>query len=294
VGPLILQALQDAQPSFESIVVLTRSANAAAAAISVRAPNVRTCVVDYSSRESLLDAFRGVDAVISAIATQSVELQIGIIDAAVEAGVKFFIPSEFGLANTHPKLRRDFPIFEDKIAIQDHLERLSRSHGISYALIFVGLFLDWGMDGFVLDVKNKRVGFWDDGERPVSMTTMASIGKAVLGVLEGRVEGKKEVRVKDINISQKRLYELALEVVGRGGWEVKTINTAQAAVIASEKLAKGTAELDDIYAFVYRASTGEGYGQPWRPEEDDSERLGLRPWTENDVKELIANIIHSG
>jgi len=33
------------------------------------------------------------------------------------------------------------------------------------------------------------------------MTTMVSIGKAVLGVLEGRVEGKKEVRVKDINIS---------------------------------------------------------------------------------------------
>ena len=92
--------------------------------------------------------------------------QIGIIDAAVEAGVKFFIPSEFGLANTHLKLRRDFPIFEDKIAIQDHLERLSQSHGISYALVFVGLFLDWGMDGFVIDVRNKKVGFWDDGERP--------------------------------------------------------------------------------------------------------------------------------
>jgi len=289
VGRLILQALQNAQPSFESITVLTRSANASSSTIPTPAPNILTRVVDYSSQGSLLDAFQGVDAVVSAIATQSVGLQIGIIDAAVEAGVKFFIPSEFGLANTHLKLRRDFPIFEDKIAIQDHLERLSQSHGISYALVFVGLFLDWGMDGFVIDVRNKKVGFWDDGERPVSMTTMASIGKAVMGVLEGKVKGKKEVRVKDINISQKRLYELAAEVVGRDGWEVKTIDTAQAAVIASEKLAKGTADLDDIYAFVYRASTGEEYGQPWRPEEDDSESLGLRPWTENDVKDLITD-----
>jgi len=120
---------------------------------------------------------------------------------------------------------------------------------------------------------------------------MASIGKAVIGVLEGKVKGKKEVRVKDINISQKRLYELAAEVVGRDGWEVKTIDTAQAAVVASEKLAKGTADLDDIYAFVYRASTGEEYGQPWRPEEDDSEGLGLRPWTENDVKDLITDTL---
>jgi hypothetical protein len=237
-----------------------------------------------------LVALKGVDAVVSAIATQSVETQKAIIDAAVDAGIKFFIPSEFGLANTHPLLQRDIPIFGDKTAIQNHLERYRRLGKIDYVLIFVGLFLDWGMDGFVIDVKKKKIGFWDDGEHPISMTTMASIGKAVLGVLEGKVRGKREVRVKDINISQKRLYELAVEVVGKDGWEVKTIDTAQAKAVASEKLAKGTADLDEIYAFVYRASTAAEYGQPWKPDEDDSESLGLRPWTEDDVRKLIREI----
>lgn len=290
MGALILQALQEAQPPFQSITVLTRSARGGT---PTRGPNVHVKAVDYSSRDSLVAALTGVDAVVSAIATKFVDDQKAIIDAAVEAGVKFFIPSEFGLASTHPLLQRDFPIFEDKNRIQAHLESLRQQGKIDYALMFVGLFLDWGMDGFVLDVKKKRVGLWDGGEQLISFTTMASIGKAVVGVLEGKVGGKREVRVKDINISQKRLYALAAEVVGKDGWEVKTVDTAKVKAEATEKLNQGTAGLDDIYAIVYHAVTAEEYGQPWKPEEDDSESVGLRPWTEDDVKELIRNVAGS-
>jgi hypothetical protein len=288
VGALILKALREAQPAFRSITLLTRSAKSASA---FQGPNIRIKEVDYSSRESLVAALAGVDAVVSAIGTKFVDDQKTIIDASVEAGVKFFIPSEFGLANTHPLLQRDFSIFEDKNRIQAHLENYRQQGKIDYALIFVGLWLDWGIQGFILDAKNKRVGLWDGGERPISMTTMESISKAVLGVLEGRVGGKREVRVKDINISQKRLYELAAEVVGNDGWEVRLVDTARAKAVASEKLSQGTATLDDIYAFVYRASTAPEYGQPWKAEEDDSERVGLRKWTEDDVRNLVRSVV---
>jgi hypothetical protein len=288
VGALILKALREAQPAFQSITLLTRSAKSASA---FQGPNIQIKEVDYSSRESLVAALTGVDAAVSAIGTKFVDDQKTIIDAAVEAGVKFFIPSEFGLANTHPLLQRDFSIFEDKNRIQAHLENYRQRGKIDYALIFVGLWLDWGIEGFILDVENKKVGLWDGGERPISMTTMASIGKAVLGVLEGKAGDKREVRVKDINISQRRLYELAAEVVGKDGWEVKTVDTARAKAVASEKLSQGTATLDDIYAFVYRASTAPEYGQPWKPEEDDSESVGLRAWTEDDVRNLIRDVV---
>ncbi len=290
VGALILQALQGAQPPFQSITVLTRSVRSGPA---VHSPNVRFKVVDYSSRESLVAALTGVDAVVSAIATQFIDAEKTIIDAAIETGVRFFIPSEFGLANTHLLLQRDFPIFADKNRIQAHLESLRQQGKVDYALIFVGMFLDWGMEGFLLDVKNKKVGLWDGGERPISMTTMASIGKAVVGVLEGKVKDKREVRVKDVNISQKRLYELVAEVDGKDGWEVTTVDTARAKAVASEKLSQGTAGLDDIYAFVYRAATAEEYGQPWKPEEDDSESVGLQSWTEDDVRGLIRKVVDS-
>lgn len=290
MGALILKALQEAQPAFDSITLLTRSARSAASL--AQGPNIQVREVDYASRQSLVAALSGVDAVVSAIGTKSVDDQATVIDVAAEAGVKFVIPSEFGLANTHPLLRRDFGgIFGDKNRIQAQLESYRRQGRLDYALIFVGLWLDWGIRGFILDVHKKKVGLWDGGERPVSMTTMASIGKAVLGVLEGKVAGKREVRVKDINLSQRRLYELAAEVVGQDGWEVRRVDTARAKAAASEKLSQGTATLDDMYAFVYRASTAEEYGQPWKPDEDDSESLGLRAWTEDDVRDLIRNVV---
>jgi len=188
LGSLILDALQEAQPPFRSITVLTRENKTETGAYS---PDVHVKVVDYSSHGALVAALAGVDALVSAIATQSIDTQRRVIDAAVDAGVKFFIPSEFGLANTHPLLRRDFPIFEDKNIVQEHLEHLRLRGKVDYALIFVGLFLDWGMEGFILDVKKKKVGLWDGGERRISMTSMASIAKAVVGVLEGKAKGKR-------------------------------------------------------------------------------------------------------
>ncbi|KAK1760324.1 hypothetical protein QBC47DRAFT_366884 [Echria macrotheca] len=290
VGRLILAALQSATPPFERITVLTRSSSTPPDPSLLTNPNTHIVTVDYTSRDSLVSALHGVDAVVSAIATQSVDTQKQIIDAAVEAGVRFFIPSEFGLANTHPLLRRDFPIFEDKAVIQEYLEQYRLQGKIDYALIFVGLFLDWGMDGFVIDVRNKKVGFWDGGERPISMTTMGSIGVAVRGVLEGKVGSQREVRVKDVNISQRRLFELACEVLGSDGWEVRDVDTLEAIKTAQRKMEEGTAELDDIYAFVYRASTAPQYGQPWGDGEDDSEKLELRVWTDDDIRRLIREV----
>jgi len=51
---------------------------------------------DYSTT-SLLKAFQGQDAIVSAIAVLSAPQQASIIDAAIEAGVKRFIPSEYGI-----------------------------------------------------------------------------------------------------------------------------------------------------------------------------------------------------
>ena len=50
---------------------------------------------DYSF-SSLVDVFEGQDAVVSAIATLDVTQQHAIVDAAAAAGVKRFLPSEFG------------------------------------------------------------------------------------------------------------------------------------------------------------------------------------------------------
>lgn len=59
---------------------------------------VKVVKVDYTNKEQLIDALKGNDAAVIALGGYP-ELEANskaIIDAAIEAGVKRVIPSEFG------------------------------------------------------------------------------------------------------------------------------------------------------------------------------------------------------
>lgn len=100
--------------------------------------------VDFNSLDALKAAFAGQDAVVSVVGTLGVGAQKVAIDAAVAAGVKRFIPSEFGI-NTRKV--RDTPIgkiLAGKIAIVDYLEETVKANpGFSWTGLSTGLFFDW-------------------------------------------------------------------------------------------------------------------------------------------------------
>lgn len=94
--------------------------------------------VDYSDKESIKGALAGIDVVISTIASVALGLQPGIAEAAKEAGVKLFIPSEFGV----PAEGATEGVLGAKARVQDQLEAM----GVPYALINTGPYADnlWG------------------------------------------------------------------------------------------------------------------------------------------------------
>lgn len=101
--------------------------------------------VDYGSFDALRDAFRGQDAVVSVVGTAAVAVvQRTAIDAAVAAGVKRFVPSEFGI---HTRKVRGSPIgsiLAGKIGVVDYLEEVAqREEGFSWTGLSTGLFFDW-------------------------------------------------------------------------------------------------------------------------------------------------------
>jgi putative NADH-flavin reductase len=69
------------------------------------AANVSTKTFDLTkvTREELASALQGVDAVVSALNGKALEVQSLIQDAAADAGVKRFVPSEFGMHHIHRK-----------------------------------------------------------------------------------------------------------------------------------------------------------------------------------------------
>lgn len=69
------------------------------------ATNVSTKTFDLTlaSRHELASALQGVDAVVSALNGKALEAQSLIQDAATDAGVKRFVPSEFGMHHIYRK-----------------------------------------------------------------------------------------------------------------------------------------------------------------------------------------------
>jgi hypothetical protein len=98
---------------------------------------------DYNSPSSLAEALNGQDAVVSTIATAASAQQKNIIDAAVQAGVKRFIPSEYGI-NTTNLQGGPAKILSSKVQMQELLKKASSENAeFSWTGVSTGLFFDF-------------------------------------------------------------------------------------------------------------------------------------------------------
>lgn len=93
---------------------------------------------------SLLAAFKGQDAVISTIATVSIPLQKRIIDAAVKAGVRRFVPSEFGSDTGNAKAMALLPqYFKGKEETVEYLKEVCKENpGFAWTAFVTGPFFE--------------------------------------------------------------------------------------------------------------------------------------------------------
>lgn len=136
LGPHILSALSQ-EPSF-NLTILSRASSA-----SVFPPNIKIQRISDTYPESeLLEAFKGQDAVVSAIATSSAEIQKKFIDIAAKVGVKRFIPSEFGSDVENEKAMGLLPqYFKGKRDTVDYLKS-KESDGLTWTAFVTGPFFD--------------------------------------------------------------------------------------------------------------------------------------------------------
>ena len=132
---------------------------------------VTTASVDWSSASQVTAACSGGSCVVSALQGLRdviVETQTVLLDAAIEAGVPSFIPSDYSIdftrfppgENRNLDLRRDFHRRLDKTSI-------------SATTIFTGAFADMltGQMALIL-FKRKRVLYWGDADQRMDFTTM--------------------------------------------------------------------------------------------------------------------------
>lgn len=279
LGPTVVQALVDA--GFE-VLALTRSGK-----VDNLPAEVRSTQVDYSSQESLISALRGQDCLLSLVPDH--ESQPPLIDAAIAAGVKRYIPSEFGSDVAGNAKCAELPVFRGKLVTQEHLKR--NADKISYTIICNSLFLDWGIAvGFWINL-NGVSKIYDGGDARRSGTTLADVGKAVVGVLKHPEETKnRAVYVQSAAVSQSQLLEIAKRVKPGYTPQVQHVNTNE---LLKESLAQlsqggeqaGMARVNLIAISVF----DEEYGGNWAAQ-NDNELLGIEELSEADLEQIVAQV----
>ena len=232
IGTPVMLALVKA--GFET-TILTRFAQA----LQDLPADVQTREVDYDSDESLKSALRGQDAVVSTVAMSAITNQKRMIDAAIDSGVKHFIPAEFTVESRHPDARR-LPLLASIIDIQDYLT--ARQDRINWTVINSGAAMEFAFDPpFILDFDNHAATLWDGGDGAVSLSNFGIIAEAVVGVLKQahRVQDHC-VHVHGTTLTQKE----ALRIARKYSTEQWSVVERDAAAAVEESMAAITSGSD--------------------------------------------------
>ena len=271
------------------VTVVKRASSSASFPDSV---TVRTA--DLSSVESVTAAFEGQDAVVSTVGMEALVGQSVLVEAAVAANVKRFLPSDFGTDMANPKAG-PLPVFGYKTMIHKALRDAAAAKlDFTYSLVCNGAFLDWGLEkNFLLNWMDSKPKLYDGGNNAFSATTLDTIGQAVVGVLKHPKETKNRfVYVKDVDVSQIQLLNIAKKVnPGKTYEEPISFDTAALETSAYESLAKGQVTQEVMYSFLYRAIFGPPeYGA--RFTKTDNELLGVKGMTEADLEAMFKSFNH--
>ncbi|KFY40632.1 hypothetical protein V495_05325 [Pseudogymnoascus sp. VKM F-4514 (FW-929)] len=186
------------------LTVLTRSASS----LKDLPDGVEVRQVDYSSLESLQQSLQGHDAVVSTVAGAAVASQKPLIDAAISAGVKHFIPADYAMSLKSPGIRA-LPPYTDVLEIENYLR--ARSDRINWTIVACGGFLEYLFDlPFLLDLKNRTIEIVNGGDIPFSTSEFSTAAKAIAGALKQPERVSDHcIQVHAILITQK----MALEIV---------------------------------------------------------------------------------
>ncbi|EHK26740.1 uncharacterized protein TRIVIDRAFT_137438, partial [Trichoderma virens Gv29-8] len=231
LGTHVLQSLIEAK---FNVSVMSRASSKAAFP-----ENVRVYKTDYSE-SSLISALEGHDAVVSTIGGSGLKEQQKIIDAAIIAGVKRFIPSEYGIDICHPKALEIVPFFNQKEQINTYLKS-KESQGITWTSIATGPFLDWGLGAglFGFDLKNRAATFVDQGTQPFSTTILPTIGKAIASVLiHSSDTANKRIFIHSFRTTQHQLLQILERQTGTP-WKVNYVPADEMISIGRQKMSRG-------------------------------------------------------
>lgn len=276
------------------VTVLTRDS----ARLEGRAFKARILQVDYDSDSSLVQALQGQDALVSTVAMSAIGNQERMIEAAIAAGVKYYVPAEYTV-NSRDANAQAQPMMASVVAIQRYLS--TKEDKINWFVINCGALLEFVLDHPVLlDFDNHAATLWDGGEGALSLSDFSVLARAVSAALHqpDRVADHR-LRIHGGTITQNRALELAKRY-STHEWTTQSPDSQEAYSAAMQRL-KGSSVADqgDLMLNMFTAYAAATFGRcdghfESAYAEPDNEWLGVGLFVNNEIEEAIKRRVTVG
>ncbi|KAE8354938.1 isoflavone reductase family protein [Aspergillus coremiiformis] len=284
LGPHIVSAF-DADPRF-IVSILARESSR-----SNFPPQIPVHRVDDDySEPALLDALNGQDVVVCTISAQGLAQQKAIIDAAVKAGVKHFVPSEFGPDSRNEQASAMIPFLcRAKVQIVEYLKSKEKE-GLQWTAFVTGPFLDMAMTNFLgFNVARRQAAILSPGNDRWSATTRSTVGLAVKNAIlaaEDQV-ANRYLFIDSLTVSQNEVLA-SLERTTGVKWETVYRDAEEEKRMAWDRFSKGN--FSAIPTLMQYVTCVNGYGGNYMDYKQSANKLLSLP--EESLDEVVQRIVY--
>ncbi len=210
--------------------------------------------VSYDDEASLISALKGQQFLAIALGVSAApDLHAKIVAAAGKAGVPFVMPNVYGYPFAEPKPEDDFSkTFLQRIKDVD-------DNGVSSAVTLAcGYWYEWslatGEQWFGFTIAERKVTFFDDGKRTITVSTWDQCGRALAALLSlpesqsGASSSpsladfkNKTVLIHSFRISQRDMLDSLHRVLGTtdADWDITYEGSAKRIQDGAEEMRRG-------------------------------------------------------
>ncbi|UQC81561.1 NmrA-like family protein [Colletotrichum lupini] len=259
--------------------------------IAYPADQVQVIEVDNDlSYEGLKKAFTGQEVVIVSFRLRDLDQHLRIAEAAFAAGVKHFMPADFGSIDAdNPRARELIPLYRWKRAVRQKAQELAdKNPDFAWTGIVCGHFFDWGVkEGFLhAYLDTKKIDVIDGGDIKASVATLPRVGEAVVRILNlgvTEVTKNKTLFIQSFCITQNELLQ-SLEKATGAKWTVNKVESES--FIAEHKVKADAGDAEAIEDLVFAVGQLDAN---WTKRDDFAMKtLGLE---DEDLDTVIADVV---
>ncbi|KAK5033548.1 hypothetical protein LTS07_003853 [Exophiala sideris] len=246
IGKFITEALVQNTSKFDRIAILTSSAtvqNKAQEIENLKKEGVDIIVGDVTNSKDVVEAYRDIDTVISAVGRDVIEHQVELIRLANESDtVHRFFPSEYGTDIEYSPASANEKPHQKKLIVRAAIKKCDK---LDYTYVVTGPYADLCLGPMMgqlgsFDVKKKEAVLLGDDDIKTSYTTMRDVGKLVtLAALHPDASRNKALKVNSFTATNLEILQEFEKQTG-SKWKVSYTSMDQLKKIEKEAWSSGT------------------------------------------------------